>query len=168
MKLVEVLKNDNNVFESHILGDPAVGGRLLDYTFPGFSGFFGMIRLDEYNFLGHDEGYLYIFLDLLGYYSEEYGEYSLVPMFYYTKDIPTDILDDFNEDNLELEGINKMYMLDSGNGFDITDGKIIITDCNLLKFFSNFDNDIKSVILSTEEISLNKFSEGIFKIIKGE
>ena len=36
MKAIKVIKDDNNVFETHILGDVAVPASLADYEFPGF------------------------------------------------------------------------------------------------------------------------------------
>lgn len=168
MKAIKVLKNDNNVFETHILGDVAVPEALADYEFPGFSCYFMTIRLDEYPFLNKSEGYLYIFFDLLGYYSEEYGEYSLVPMAYYSTADPTIILDDINEDNKdELKGIDNMYMLDSGDGVEIKDNVIRFTDPNLIDFFLSFDNDIKAIRLEfNNPLKENGFSEGVFKIEK--
>lgn len=167
MKSVKVIKNDDNIFETHILGDVAVTEKLADYEFPGFSGFYAFIRLDEYPMLGIDSGYMYIFLDLLGYYSEEYGEYSLVPMVYYTKEAPSIIFDGFNEANSDLTDIDSMYMLDDGSGFEIKDnGEIRINDADLLKFFSSFDNDIKEVLIKVLDIREDKFSEAAFNIFK--
>lgn len=168
MKAIKVIKDDNNVFETHILGDVAVPASLADYEFPGFSCYFMTIRLDEYPFLNKNEGYLYIFFDLLGYFSEEYGEYSLVPMAYYSNVEPSIIFDDINEANKdEFKGFENMYMLDDGEGITI-DGNIIrFTDKNLIDFFSNFDNDIKAVRLEfNNPLKENGFSEGVFKIEK--
>lgn len=166
MKPIRVIKDDNNILESHILGDFAADSFLADYEFPGFSGFYAYLRLDEYNIRGIDEGHLFIFLDLLGYYSEEYGEYSLVPMIYYTKDELEYIIDDFNEANAELQDIASMYMLDDGQGFEIDNDTIRITSPELLKFFMSFDNDIKEVNIYINEIKENGFATGGFKIIK--
>lgn len=168
MKAIEVEKNENNIFETHILGDVAVPLCLADYEFPGFSCYFMTIRLDEYPFMGKEEGNLYIFFDLLGYYSEEYGEYSLVPMLYYSKDYPDTILDNINEaDYEELDGIDKMYMLEPGDGIEISDNVIRFTDPSLIKFFENFDNEIKAVkLVFNTPVVENGFTEGVFKIEK--
>lgn len=166
MKAIKVIKNETNLQETHILGDLCATDKLCDYEFPAFSGFYAYIRLDEYNMLGIDNGHLFIFLDLLGYYSEEYGEYSLVPMAYYTNDELTTIFDSFNEEN-KLDDIDSMYMLDDGEGIEInSDGSIKITDESLLKFFLNFDNDIKEVDLFINKLTENKFEECGFKIKK--
>lgn len=168
MKVVEVLKNDTNVMETHIFGDICVPQALADYTFPAFSGYFMTIRLDEYAFKGVSEGYLYIFLDLLGYYSEDYGEYSMVPMAFYSKDEPTEIFDDFNEENApEFKEMKKMYMLEDGKGIEIDKDTITITDKAILDFFLNFDDDIKEVrFVFNHDLKENSFNEGVFKIIK--
>ncbi len=168
MKAIEVEKNENNIFETHILGDVAIPSHLADYEFPGFSCYFMTIRLDEYPFMSTNCGNIYIFFDLLGYYSEEYGEYSLVPMLYYSKENPDTILDNINEaDYSELDGIDKMYLLSCGEGIEIGDNVVRFTDPNLIKFFENFDNDIKAVRLEFNTPMVeNKFTEGVFKIEK--
>lgn len=168
MKCVLTKKDDNNVFLTHILGDVAVPKRLEDYEFPGFSAFFMTINLEEYGFKNKRVGYVYIFLDLLGYFSEEYGEYSLVPMIYYSTEEPDVIFDDINEENeKEFKGFDKMYLLEAGSGVDILEDTIVFTDKNMIDFFSNFDNDIKSVRFEFKnDLKINGFSEGVFKIEK--
>jgi len=166
MKLVKVDYNENNLIQTHIFGDPVIPQALEDYEFPGFAAFFGMIRLDEYPMCGKNEGNLYIFLDLSGYYSEEYGEYSMVPMAYYSKDNPEIIFDNFNEMNEDIKGFENIYMLDNGKGFDINDGIIEMYDEVLLDFFKNFTDDLKKAVFGFEELELNKFNEGFFNIIK--
>ncbi len=166
MKLIKVDYNENNLTQTHIFGDPVIPQRLEDYEFPGFSAFFGMIRLDEYPMCGIDSGNLYIFLDLSGYYSEEYGEYSMVPMAYYSKEDPAIIFDSFNEFNDGIKGFDSIYMLDKGEGFNIKDGIIEMTDKVLLEFFRNFTDDLKKAVFGFDELKENTFNEGFFNIIK--
>lgn len=165
MKIKEVEKNDNIAISTHFFGDVAVNEKLCEYTFPGVAAFFCQINLAEHNMLGHTEGMIYIFLDLSGYYSEEYGEYALLPIVYYTKDKITDILDDFNESH-DLDYINKSFILEDGEGVEMEKDRLIITDNYLLNFFSNFDNDLKKVEIVLDKIKENTFNEGIFKIFK--
>ena len=165
MKAIKTIMDEDNVFMTHVFKDLVVNEALASYTFPSVAFFFSQIRLEEYNILNHNNGMLYVFFDLSGYYSEEYGEYSLVPMIYYTNDLTNIILDDFNEMH-DLDNCLDMYLLDGGIGFDITDDSLVIKDLNLLKFFLNFDNDIKKVIIEIKELKENKFTEGVFKIIK--
>lgn len=164
MKLFKINKDEIN-YSTHILGDPYLSDNLADYTYPFEAMFFAQINLLEYEILGLNEGFLYIFFDLSGYYSDEFGEYSFLPMAYYTLDNPTIILDDFNE-NHNLKGIKETYILKKGEGFDINNGIITISDGNILPFFMNFDNDIKKVMIEFTNIKLNEFNEGNFKIEK--
>lgn len=165
MKLKEVEKNDVTAISTHFFGDVAVSKNLSEYTFPGVAAFLCQIDLKEYNILGQNEGMLYIFLDLSGFYSEEYGEYALLPIIYYSKDLLTDILDDFNEYQ-ELDFIDKTFSLCAGEGLEIKEDRLIITDEYLIKFFSNFDNNINRVEIIINKLNENTFSEGIFKIYK--
>ncbi len=167
MKTVLVQKDENNILETHIFGDVIVPQSLEDYTFPGSGVYFMTINLEEYNFNGLDEGRLYIFLDLLGYFSEDYGEYALVPMAYYSKEKPLIIFDDFNEDNYsEFSELKDFYLLDDGEGISFEENKIKISDKNIIEFFLHFDDDIKEVYFIFDEMKENKFNEGIFKIVK--
>lgn len=167
MKAVLTKKNEDNIYQTHIFGDVVVPNTLADYTFPGSAAYFMTINLDEYNFMGLDGGYLYIFLDLLGYFEEDYGEYALVPMAYYSKEKQDVIFDDFNEENYsEFLELKDMYLLDDGDGISFESNKIKISDKNIIEFFLHFDDDIKEIYFEFNDIKENKFNEGIFKIIK--
>lgn len=167
MKTILTEKNDINILETHIFGDVVVPSSLENYTFPSSAAYFMTINLDEYSFMGLDGGSLYIFLDLLGYFSEDYGEYALVPMAYYSKEKPTIIFDDFNEENYnEFSELKKMYMLDNGEGISFESNNIKISDKDIIEFFLHFDDDIEEVSFEFGEILENKFNEGIFKIKK--
>ena len=163
MKLIKANKDEYNLYKTHVLGDPSVNEFLADYTYPGEALFFMQINLSEYNFCGLDEGVLYVFFDLSGYYSEEYNELSLCPMAYHITDSYEYILDDFNEGH-DIEGYDVMYLLDKGEGIEIDENSIIIIDNNLLDFFLNFTQKVNKVTLSFEKIEHNRFCEGIFKI----
>lgn len=163
MRLIKVEKNESNLYETHVLGDPSVNEYLADYTYPGEALFFMQIKLNEYSICGLNEGVLYIFFDLSGYYSEDYNELSLCPMAYHIMDNNEYILDDFNEGH-DIDGCDTMYILDKGEGIEIENNSIIITDKSLLEFFLNFTTEVKRVSLSFEKIETNSFCEGVFEL----
>lgn len=165
MKFINVEENDDFIFKTHFFGSVAVSKTLSEYTFPYEAFFLGQIDLKKYNIKNLNEGFLYIFLDLSGYYSEEYGEYSLLPIIYYDKGNISEILDDFNEHH-DLDYTDNFYLVDDGDGLLIENDKLVISDKEILKFFMNFDNDIKYVEIGINEVCENKFKDGEFKIFK--